>query len=327
MFVAILGTVVICKVVRVVATFHELRYVIPPLLSNSVCLSVMLPDTDTPQTLLHNIGTRDSMVKIIVGVGGTITSVVGAKIEAHVLSIKSLAITLHPIVNVHMRSEVRSIPQSLRHGLKLLLEILAHRIRGSSPQIILDAIIRFGKSPLHFHLHHVISLKFGLDLISIHFEHEEGGDGNISPTSIVSHDGFRRLAHILSIGRDTILIRTKTSVIRNHYPRCSRTLCIPDFLNKRAPTTIHHENVRTRPRFHFASIVFGTNGVSSACVDGGIAEIGGCVVYALGDGSTVGRDSEECFAVVVSFGTEESLRDMNLQPTRYIVRTVSVGYS
>jgi hypothetical protein len=155
---------------------------------------MVLPDTDTPQTLLHNVCSRNSVVEIIVRVSSAVSSIISAQVEAHVLPIKTLAVTLDSIINVHVRSEVRTVPQGLSNGFKILLEIFADRIRGGGPQIILYAIVRLREGPLHFNLNHVVGADLSFNLVSIRFEHEKGGDRYVSSRTIVCHDGLRWLA-------------------------------------------------------------------------------------------------------------------------------------
>mmetsp|Transcript_13359 Transcript_13359/g.20791 ORF Transcript_13359/g.20791 Transcript_13359/m.20791 type:complete len:265 (-) Transcript_13359:747-1541(-) len=106
MLVTIIGAIIICKEVWVVATLKEMCYIIPPLASNSISFAIMLPDTNTSQTFFDNIRSRDTVIKVIVGVSSTVPSVVGAQIEAHILSIKSLAVTLNSVINIHVGSEI-----------------------------------------------------------------------------------------------------------------------------------------------------------------------------------------------------------------------------
>mmetsp|Transcript_20345 Transcript_20345/g.29101 ORF Transcript_20345/g.29101 Transcript_20345/m.29101 type:complete len:265 (+) Transcript_20345:207-1001(+) len=106
MLVTIFGTILICEEVWVVATIKELCNIIPPLAPNSITFAIMLPDTNTSQTFFDNIRSRDTVVKIIVGVSSAVPSVVGAQIEAHILPIKSLAVTFDSVVNVHVGSKI-----------------------------------------------------------------------------------------------------------------------------------------------------------------------------------------------------------------------------
>mmetsp|Transcript_18623 Transcript_18623/g.30481 ORF Transcript_18623/g.30481 Transcript_18623/m.30481 type:complete len:206 (+) Transcript_18623:361-978(+) len=106
MFVTIFGAIFISKEVWVVATLKELCYIIPPFASNSISFTIMLPDTNTSQTFFDNIRSRDTVIKVIVGVSSTVPSVVGAQIEAHILPVKSLAVTFDPVIDVHVGRKI-----------------------------------------------------------------------------------------------------------------------------------------------------------------------------------------------------------------------------
>lgn len=311
MLISILHTIFVRKIIRCVTAFHELGDIIPPLRTDPIGITVMLPDTDTPQTLLNDISSRNAMIKVIVRVGGAVPSIVGAKVETHVLPIKALAVALNSIIDIHVGGEVRTVPQSLGDGFELLLKILAHRVGGGGPQIVLHAIVGFGERPLHFHLDHVVRAEFGFDLIRVLFEHEEGGDRNVSPGSVIGHDGLGWLAHVLSIGRDAILVRAEASVVRDNYTGGSCLLGVADFLNERATASVNHKDVGSGPGFHVTFAVLGADWISLAAVDGRVAEVGISIVNALRDGSTIGRDSKESFTMIVSFRTEKRLRDLN----------------
>mmetsp|Transcript_21161 Transcript_21161/g.34428 ORF Transcript_21161/g.34428 Transcript_21161/m.34428 type:complete len:399 (-) Transcript_21161:272-1468(-) len=290
--VTIFHTILIRKVIRAIAAVHELCNIIPPLGSNSIRITMLLPNTDATQTLLDDICSRNTVIKVIIGVCRAVPSVVCAQVEAHVLPIKTLAITFDSIIHIHVGSKVRTVPQCFSNGLEFLLKILAHWIGGSGPQIVFYAIIRLGKRPLHLNLNGMVRTDFGYNLVSIHFEHEEGGNGDVSPGSIVGHDRFGRLAYILSVSRDAIVVGAETRVVRNNHPCSSRLLRITDLLDEGTSASVDHKDVGCRPRFHLSFAVLRADGISLAAVDGGIAEIGISIVDALRNGTTVGRDSE-----------------------------------
>mmetsp|Transcript_32851 Transcript_32851/g.60197 ORF Transcript_32851/g.60197 Transcript_32851/m.60197 type:complete len:305 (+) Transcript_32851:115-1029(+) len=76
--VTIFYTILIRKIIRAITAFHELSNIIPPIRSNSIRITMLLPNTDAPQTLLDNISSRNTVIKIIVGVSRAVPSVVCA---------------------------------------------------------------------------------------------------------------------------------------------------------------------------------------------------------------------------------------------------------
>jgi hypothetical protein len=285
----------------------------------------MFPDANAPQTLLDNISARNAMVKVIVGISGTVSSIVGAKVEAHIFPIKSLAVALDTIVDIHVGSEIGTITKCLGHWLELLLKLLAHWIRWSGPQIVLNTIIWFGKRPLHFDLDGVIGAELGFDFIRINFEHKEGRDGDVPSRSVVCHNRLSRLAHILSIGRNTVLVGAEACVVSNDYTCSPRTLSVADFLHKGASTTVHHEDVRRRPWLHVPTFVLRTDGIARSGVNGGVAKIRVGVVDTLSNRTAIGRNSKQGLTVIVSFRAEKGLGDMNLEAARDRVGGVGIG--
>ena len=129
------------KVILIVAPEHELIDVIPPFTADSIFLSILVPDTGATETLRNDVGTRNALVQVIVGVSGTIAAVVGAEVVALILPVGSLASGLDSVVDVHVGSEVGPIAEGLGGILELLLEVLGNEVGGCAPEIIFYAIV------------------------------------------------------------------------------------------------------------------------------------------------------------------------------------------
>ena len=120
--------------------------IIPPFLSDSIFFSITLPDAVTTQTLLDHISTRNSTVKVIVGVSGAISSIVCAKVVALVLSVDTPATRLQTVIDVHVGSEIGMRIKSNSSFLELLLKFSANHISWGGPKLLLDTGIRIRKT-------------------------------------------------------------------------------------------------------------------------------------------------------------------------------------
>mmetsp|Transcript_12618 Transcript_12618/g.26676 ORF Transcript_12618/g.26676 Transcript_12618/m.26676 type:complete len:288 (+) Transcript_12618:941-1804(+) len=154
----VLYALIVGKIFFGAATKHKFIDVIPPFYTDSIILTIMLPNTHSAQTLLHNISTRNAAIQVIIWVSGAIPSIVGAQIVTIILSLKTLAATPYTIINIHLRSKICPVSQSDSCLLEILLEIHRYDISGSCPKLVLDTIIRRWQTPLHLNPNSVIRL-------------------------------------------------------------------------------------------------------------------------------------------------------------------------
>mmetsp|Transcript_38364 Transcript_38364/g.57458 ORF Transcript_38364/g.57458 Transcript_38364/m.57458 type:complete len:206 (-) Transcript_38364:832-1449(-) len=105
-FVYVFNAIIMHEVVRGITAMLELSDVIPPLSTDSIRFPIMFPNANSSETLLHNISTRDALVKVIVWVSGTVPPIIGAQIEAHVHTIRSLAVTPDTIIYILVGGEI-----------------------------------------------------------------------------------------------------------------------------------------------------------------------------------------------------------------------------
>jgi hypothetical protein len=141
MLVAIPHTILVHEIVRSIAAFEKFSDVIPPYFTNTVLVSVMLPDAHSTESFLNNVSARNPSVKIIVRIRCAVSSIIGAQVIAEILPVISLAMSPQAIVNVHVRSEIGTIPQRFCNRLEVLKKIFADSIRGDGPEIIFYTII------------------------------------------------------------------------------------------------------------------------------------------------------------------------------------------
>mmetsp|Transcript_17545 Transcript_17545/g.31874 ORF Transcript_17545/g.31874 Transcript_17545/m.31874 type:complete len:304 (-) Transcript_17545:150-1061(-) len=283
----------------------------------SIVLAVFVPNADSSQTLPHHVRAGNAAIQIIVRVSGTIPPIVRAEIITIVLPVNTLTSATYPIVNVHLGSKVRTFPKRHSRLLEILLKIPGNNIGGSRPQFVLDAIIGIRQRPRHLDSHGVIRLDLRLDLIRILLEHQKRRYGNIRTTPIIRHNRLALLTIMPRVRSTLIPHRAKTRIIRNNHPRGPHPLGIADLLDEGAASSIEHEDVGRLPWEHDSFVVLGADGEAGVGVDGvEVAEGVGGVVHVLGDGSAVGGDAEEGFAVFVASGLEQSFGDMKIKFAR-----------
>mmetsp|Transcript_1776 Transcript_1776/g.3153 ORF Transcript_1776/g.3153 Transcript_1776/m.3153 type:complete len:347 (-) Transcript_1776:727-1767(-) len=119
MLVAVHNAVFVHEVIGCVAAIHKLLDIIPPNFTNSVLFPIVVPDAQATEGFLNNVCTRDSLIQVVIGVSGTVSSVVGAQVITKVFSIVSLAVGLDSVVNVHVRSKVGTITKRLGQRLEV----------------------------------------------------------------------------------------------------------------------------------------------------------------------------------------------------------------
>lgn len=91
------------------------------------------------------------------------------------------------------------------------------------------------------------------------------------------------------------------------YSRCKICVVYAYLLSKRTSTPVYHENKRSRPRGLFSShgvnltrrITFAHNIIGITSIS--IAKVAVCIINILCNGTTVGRQTEECLSMVISF--------------------------
>ena len=301
------------KVIFIVAPKHELIDVIPPFTADSIFLSILVPDTGATETLRNDVGTRYTLVQVIVGVGGAIAAVVGAKVVALILPVGPLASGLDSVVDVHMGSEVGPIAEGLGGILELLLEVLGNEVGGGRPEVVLDPIVGTGEAPCHLDADGVVGHHLGLDGVGVLLEHEEGRDGNVGAGSVVGHDGLSGLAVGSGVGMAGISGRTQAGVVGDDDTGGTGPLGVAHLLHKGTSAPIDHENVRAGPRQHVAVIVLGSDGIALPRIDCGIAQIAIGVVQILLQRATVRGYTEEGLPVVVASGLIECLRNLKVR--------------
>ena len=132
------------------------------------------------------------------------------------------------VEQVLVRGKVSAISQCHGQWLKGGQEFPANRVFGDGPEVVRNAVVAGGQRPTHLDLNGAILHEFGLDLIGIKFEHEEGWDTNVGTGSVVVQEWLVIPTRIRATGIDAGPIGTLTPIVGNENGGCPRVLGIAD---------------------------------------------------------------------------------------------------